>query len=58
MQSRGLSRIDNNITEKKFDTLVLGDDEYIKEEIEKAGKRVLLLKLQIEHVCGKTVKES
>lgn len=34
------------------------DDEYIKEEIGKAGKRVLLLKLQIEHVCGKAVKES
>lgn len=34
------------------------DDEYIKEEIERAGKRVLLLKLQIEHLCGKAVKEA
>lgn len=34
------------------------DDEYIKEEIEKAGKRTLLLKLQIEHLCGKAVTEA
>lgn len=33
------------------------DDEFIKEEIEKYAKATLLLKLSIEHISGKRVKE-
>lgn len=34
------------------------DEEYIKEEIERAAARTLLLKLQIEHICAKAVREA
>lgn len=37
---------------------VLGDDEYIKEEIRMYAHETLLLQLTPEHVCGKLVKES
>ncbi len=34
------------------------DEAYIRAEIERAGKRTLLLKLIPEHICGKLVNES
>lgn len=34
------------------------DDEYIKGEIASSGHRTLLLKLNVEHMCGKFVTES
>ena len=34
------------------------DDEYIKGEIASSGHRTLLLKLNVEHMCGKLVTES
>ena len=34
------------------------DDEYIKKEIEQHAHRTLLLRLQIEHICGKLVTEA
>lgn len=34
------------------------DEEYIKEEIERSAARTLLLKLQIEHICAKAVREA
>ncbi|MBR2503806.1 MAG: pyridoxamine 5'-phosphate oxidase family protein [Oscillospiraceae bacterium] len=34
------------------------DDEYIKGEIESSGHRTLLLKLNVEHMCGKLVTEA
>lgn len=34
------------------------DDEYIKKEIEQHGHRTVLLKLSLEHICGKLVTEA
>lgn len=34
------------------------DDEYIKDEIKRAGYRTLLLQLTPEHICGKVIKEA
>lgn len=34
------------------------DDDYIREEIRRAGARTLLLRLKPEHICGKLVNES
>lgn len=34
------------------------DEAYIRAEIERSGKRTLLLKLTPEHICGKLVNES
>ena len=34
------------------------DDDYIREEIRRAGPRTLLLRLTPEHICGKLVTES
>ena len=34
------------------------DEDHIRDEIERAGHKTLLLKLTPEHICGKLVKES
>ena len=34
------------------------DDDYIKKEIEVHGHRTLLMKLNVEHMCGKLVNEA
>ena len=34
------------------------DDEYIKNEIRLYASKTLLLKLKVEHICGKIVAES
>jgi len=34
------------------------DDAYIQKEIRVSGPRTLLLKLNVEHMCGKTVHEA
>ena len=36
----------------------IGDDEYIRREIQAHGHRTLLLKLVPEHICGKQVHEA
>ncbi len=48
-----VARITTELSKKFTDDL-----QYVKEEIERSGKGTLLLKLNIEHMCGKIVNEA